>query len=356
MEHQVGQHKNEDIILALSWPDTFSAKAYAWYDKPIEMMGIVGGAKYKVGHAALVLIERETGTADYYDFGRYITPDGCGRVRYTATDPDVHFPLNAEFGEDGKLLNLKDMLNMLSSSPLATHGEGRMVVGVNDDYNYKKGKAFVDKLINRGSLPYGPFVWNGTNCSRFVSDAIIAGVKSIRLKLKSKFQPTITASPLGNCVFAGKSIYVWEAEHGNITYFPGGTLKVAKEVYRGFGVHYTGENTGPQKEPDRTQFGLDDTADWLCGQSGVWFELSKPEGLLEKQYRIRRIAPDGYIDSDGIFDCKEDGFKHEDPFQFVFDSNSRFCNIQQGGKGFYFKFTQEYGEKALEDYTRFSPL
>ena len=46
-------------------------------------------AIYRVGHAALILVDKDTGTCSYYDFGRYGTPDGYGRVRNPSDDHDL---------------------------------------------------------------------------------------------------------------------------------------------------------------------------------------------------------------------------------------------------------------------------
>ena len=73
-----------DFIITIAWPEGMTASAGAWYDKILSNKG-----KYRVGHAAIVLIDSETKKSYYFDFGRYHTPPGFGRVRDVETDPDL---------------------------------------------------------------------------------------------------------------------------------------------------------------------------------------------------------------------------------------------------------------------------
>ena len=71
----------------------------------------------RAGHAALLLIDVQTGTLDYYDFGRYTCPQGYGRVRGKITDNELDFPIAAEI-KDGHLINLNELLSFLATNPL----------------------------------------------------------------------------------------------------------------------------------------------------------------------------------------------------------------------------------------------
>lgn len=47
-------------------------------------------------------------------------------------------------------------------------------------------------------------------------------------------------------------------------------------------------------------------AKWLSGQGeGTWFCITKEEGLSEKQFRVRRISPQGNLDCDRVFELEE---------------------------------------------------
>ena len=73
-----------DFIIALAWPEGMVSAAGAWYDFLFAKNG-----KYRVGHSAVVLINRESGELKYFDNGRYHSPPNYGRVRDVETDSDV---------------------------------------------------------------------------------------------------------------------------------------------------------------------------------------------------------------------------------------------------------------------------
>ena len=68
--------KSKDFIIILAWPEGMCVAAGAWYDPFFATDG-----KYRVGHSAIILINSESKKLHYFDFGRYHTPQGFGRVR-----------------------------------------------------------------------------------------------------------------------------------------------------------------------------------------------------------------------------------------------------------------------------------
>ena len=115
----------KDHIIMLAWPEGYVRAAGAWYDKFFSING-----KYRVGHSAAVLINSKEGKAYYFDFGRYHTPQGYGRVRDEETDPDLVLPdINIK---SDKIVNLNDILVFLSKLK-STHGEGRLYASVLSD-------------------------------------------------------------------------------------------------------------------------------------------------------------------------------------------------------------------------------
>ena len=83
-----------DFIIALAWPEGMVAAPGSWYDKIASKNG-----KYRVGHSALALVDSSTSKIYYFDFGRYHTPDGFGRIRDIETDPDTGIKQKAKMGE-----------------------------------------------------------------------------------------------------------------------------------------------------------------------------------------------------------------------------------------------------------------
>ena len=62
------------IIIILSYPDTIVRPAY-WetFSKFWSKIGVGGDHAVRAGHAALLLIKKDTSEINYFDFGKYIT-------------------------------------------------------------------------------------------------------------------------------------------------------------------------------------------------------------------------------------------------------------------------------------------
>ncbi|MDE0599678.1 MAG: hypothetical protein OSB51_10935, partial [Dokdonia donghaensis] len=99
--------KNTGKIIVLAFPDTFVKMSDELMCKILPLVGLGTRTHIKAGHAALVLIENETGVAQYFDFGRYITPPGKGRVRGALTDVELVVPVKAQI-KNHQLINLNE--------------------------------------------------------------------------------------------------------------------------------------------------------------------------------------------------------------------------------------------------------
>ena len=181
------------IAIALAWPETYCKQAGAWYDKPANWLGIAENNYYQVGHSAIILIEPDTKECLYFDFGRYHTPFGRGRVRDKYTDHELKIKTKAKL-DGSKLLNLDEILTEIQNKE-ECHGEGKVHAGtaIIDFQNaYDKAKEFQD----RGTLVYGPFTPIGTNCSRFVRSVLYNSVLSKQLRLRLRITRTLSPTPL----------------------------------------------------------------------------------------------------------------------------------------------------------------
>lgn len=193
------------FAIALAWPETACKQAGAWYDGMLYHLGINKNGYYKVGHAALVLIDDETGSCSYFDFGRYHAPHGHGRVRSKLTDHDLEVDTKANISTDLKeILNLEEILSELHANP-STHGSGT-IYGAVTRINYSKALKFTVQLQEKEHVPYGPFIPYGTNCSRFVNSAILAGKPVLSQRIKLNLPPMLTPTPLWNLKALGDQI------------------------------------------------------------------------------------------------------------------------------------------------------
>ena len=196
-------------IAILAYPEEFVSMIPAWYRKPLEWIGMVRNGKVRAGHAAMALIEKSTGAIHYADFGRYITPFGYGRTRMTETDPELNFNFRAEFDKEGKIVNKFELFQYIYNHPEKTHGGPVMFVSLNQKIDFNSCYSFITDMNQKGSILYNPFGSNASNCSRFVFDAILAGVKEKSQQRKLKRMSPVTSSPLGN-VFHGSAEMSYE--------------------------------------------------------------------------------------------------------------------------------------------------
>ena len=192
----------------LAWPEGYVKAAGAWYDKFFSING-----KYRVGHSAAVLINSKEGKAYYFDFGRYHTPKGYGRVRDEETDPDLTLP-SVDIKSD-KIVNLNDILVFLSKLK-STHGEGRLYASLLSEVSFFDAYNYAKKLQNKGMVKYGPFVYGGTNCSRFTASLAISSLPPVFKKIRLRFPFTISPSPKRNVSILNNTYYVVDKENVKI--------------------------------------------------------------------------------------------------------------------------------------------
>ena len=63
---------------------------------------------------------------------------------------------------------------------------------------FSKGYKYAKKVQKKGIVPYGPFVINGTNCSRYVASIMIASNPGILTRVRLKYPFCISPSPKRN--------------------------------------------------------------------------------------------------------------------------------------------------------------
>ena len=190
-----------DFIITLAWPEGMVTAPDSWYDKIISKNG-----KYRVGHSALALVDSTTSKIYYFDFGRYHTPDGFGRIRDTETDPDAGIKQKAKINGE-KINNIEEILVEISNNK-SSHGEGALYSSVISGINFSTAFNYAKKWQEKGVIPYGPFVRNGTNCSRFVATISRKAEPSFLKKLRLKFPFTISPSPKRNISIANTNYYI----------------------------------------------------------------------------------------------------------------------------------------------------
>jgi len=210
---------HKGIIIAISWPETLVVKEGKWYDMPMTFLGFVKNNYYKVGHAAMLLIDNENGNVEYFDFGRYHTPLKMGRVRSVVTDPDLEITTRAQFDEYGGISNLENILLEVDTMP-TSHGDGKALASVLTEVDYNKALNKINAIQQKGAVDYGPFALKGTNCSRFVAQVSRHATNNWIVKTLLTIPYTVTPSPRSNIRVIKNTVGYYEVEEGNVLLKP----------------------------------------------------------------------------------------------------------------------------------------
>jgi len=322
-------------IIVLAFPDTFVTVTDEWLCRFLPLVGLGTKEYIKAGHAALILIENKTGNAAYYDFGRYVTPEGYGRVRGANTDAELTLPFKAQIKQD-RIVNLSEFLMWLDANPDKTHGEGRLLASVCEDIDYQLAEGFIKNLQVQGSVPYGAFQKNGSNCARFVTETILSATNNKAIIKALKWNKKFTPSTVGN-VEKSSAHEVFEVSDGEIKIFNGSAFKENLKNY------FHKKRTIVDKVKVKN---LPENSQLLEGiGSNAWFEFVNEE-LPLNHFRIRRYNDWHQIDYDGVYVASEN-FDLNVPYQFVYDSNCEYCHILQNKRKIKFNRISDYASFSL---------
>ncbi len=271
--------------IALAWPKTYCKQPGAWYDPLTLLLGINKNHYYKVGHAALVLINPNNLIAHYFDFGRYHAPYKHGRVRSAETDHDLKLNTRPVVClTKNRIVNFREILTELQHNP-ACHGEGELYAAycpVNFEMAYNKAR----QMQEESPIPYGPFVPEGSNCSRFVNTVIRAGKPDFRYWFGLTFKLPLTPTPISN-VNSLEDKQIMPKLLQTDPFFP------LKKLNRKLLVSTL---PAPEKHP-----AIPGNAQWLSGEgAGSWF-VCELKGFLLK---VTRYSPEGIIECTGFYENK----------------------------------------------------
>lgn len=304
-------NKYTGFAIALAWPETYCKQPGAWYDPFALLFGINKNNYYKVGHAALVLIDSEKLKAHYFDFGRYHAPYQHGRVRSAETDHDLEIKTTPAFTNDGERLeNLREILFELQNNP-ACHGEGQLYASycqINFETAYSKSK----QLEEKSPIPYGPFKMNGSNCSRFVNTAIRAGKPNFRHWFGLNFKMPLTPTPMSNVNALENQLVLPKLLKGE-PFCP--LRKLDKQLL-----------TATLPPPERHQ-NIPEKAQWLSGEgAGSWFVFDIENTLL----KVIRYSVYGVIECTGLYENKDAIalLKNQNSYKITFPSNCKTVSLK----------------------------
>ena len=307
-------------LILLAFPDTYVKTSDEWKCKLLPLVGLGTFKEIKAGHAAMVLIENKTGKANYYDFGRYVTPKGFGRVRSIETDAELEIPIKAQLIGNGPLDNLDKFLRWLEANPGKTHGSGRMIASVCEEINFEKAQSYILNLQNCGNVPYRAFGEKGSNCARFVTETILAATENKEISKELNRIKKFTPSPIGNAAIAASS-EIYEVLNGVIVTYNGSILKENLTNY----FHRRKTTKAIERKQLPT---LPKNAQKVTGTgSNAWFTIKQEEGF-KNLYKIKRYNDLHQLDYVGLFEAETDFDIHSN-YHFIHGSHCAQCMVLQ---------------------------
>lgn len=277
--------KHSGFVIALAWPATYCKQPGSWYDSVTLLFGVNINNYYKVGHATVVLVDVENKKFHYFDFGRYHAPYGYGRIRSGETDYDLIIRTIPKISEDGKEIeNYDELLNELQNNP-ACHGEGTLYASY-IPANFKSAYNMAMQMQQTESIPYGPFIKKGSNCSRFVNTVLRAAKPQLKYKLSLKYLVPLTPTPISN-VNSLINKRVLPKLLKTTPFLP--NQKLDKLALNSTLMQ-------PKKHPK-----IPENAQWLSGEgAGSWFTFK----FKNKFMFITRFTTNGSIECSGFYETQ----------------------------------------------------
>ena len=318
--------KLNGIAIAIAWPEFMGKQPGSWYDGLMSFFGWNKNFHYKVGHAALILVNTTTDMCYHFDCGRYHAPFQYGRIRDASTDENLTIHTKAIISK-GRIENVEKILQEVQANKFS-FGMGPMYAAfgpVDFDVSWSK----VKEMQSRGAIPFGPFVLKGTNCCRFVRSGILAGITDRNPKFKLRYLWQLKPTPMGNIHCLNHQIIIPEikgfSSSTDIQHRIGHSLNsYSKET-----IH------GTLPAPPRPEF-LSPKCQWFSGEvAGSWFLLESENN----DFSISRFSPEGQEECSGKFSLSPSApyFDPENPYVFTHLSHCRMVNVIQGNKKFTFR-------------------
>lgn len=308
---KIKDENNNGFAIAIAWPETYCKQPGSWYDNILSFLRINKHHYYKAGHAALVLIDKKNAECHYFDFGRYHAPFQHGRVRSAKTDHELQMKTIPIISTGNEIIvNYMEILYELQHNQ-ACHGEGKLFASY-CPVNFKLAFEKANRMQQDGPIPYGPFRSKGSNCSKFVNTAILAGRPDKKYTTRLKYLVPLTPIPLNN---------VNSLDH---------KIVIPKQLNEHSFHPQPIENKEILKttlfQPNRHQ-NIPENAQWLSGEgAGSWFHIVREENL----FHIKRLSPDGKIECDELFEIKSNvQFDAYKPFKITYPSNCELITILQ---------------------------
>lgn len=327
-----------DLALVIAWPDKTARGDERWMAL-LKRLGIVKNLNFRVGHAAIILVDRQSGLLAYYDFGRYVTPRGYGRARSAESDPRLVLATRAQVEANGHIGNLQAILTELYEMEYATHGGGRLFFSVATGLSYTAASRFARKIVEDGPVKYGAIARGNNSCSRFVAQVLLAGWSATNpAKRRVKYPESLKPSPMSNVVNASpdQTVYCY---HNGVLKAESMTRLQSLRFQADLLLHNLSSakavalpcdrQPGSIGEPERPP-SVPRSAHWLGGiGEGAWYSLE----VTDEQEVLTVVK----YSSDGTEDYRANCVADQPinrclPYRFTYDCHYRRHIVVQNGK------------------------
>jgi hypothetical protein len=266
-----------DFIITIAWPRALAKQTDAGYNDVARALGINRRGYYRAGHAALILVHAADSSCHYFDFGRYHSPFGTGRVRSATSDHDLALRTKAHI-QGRRILNFRELLEEVLKNP-SSHASGPMWAGyVRADFQSAVEAA--ERLQEASPTVYGPFVKGGTNCTRFVRTVALKAKMPLAHHLRMAVVPMLTPTALNNVAALWHHVRIPKKEN----------VVLEECKVRRYCPPVLLDTTLPA--PPRP-VNVPDDAQWVAGETGgSWFHLIA-QGA---SFRLDRYCAEGEIE------------------------------------------------------------
>lgn len=330
------------LAIPLAWPDKTAYGDEKWM-RWLKRFGIVKNLNFKVGHAAILLIDRQSGEVAYFDFGRYVAPRGYGRARSKVFDPRLELYTLAKFSDSGLLSNLEEILIELTAKEEYTHGGGKLLLSLAEHIDFKKASAYASALVEQGPIPYGALAAGNNSCSRYVAQTLVAGLEAGDPRRRRIYYPeSLKASPTSNVVNATNEKVIYCYEHGKLEEWPMNRVSSLRFQWR-----LLQDNLSHKKsillakddlpillsEPKRP-LELSTSAQWLGGiGEGMWFQLEQDD-YNKAHYWMSAFNQLGTRIYRASVYCMDRAFDITKSFRISMKMSGAYFTVEQGQKTF----------------------
>jgi len=303
----------DGFAIAIAWPRALAKQVGGWYDGVAKAIGLNRKGYYRVGHSAVILVSNKDSVCHYFDFGRYHSPFGQGRVRNETTDVGLQITTKAIISKD-KILNFDAILNEVMHKT-ASHASGPMH-GSYCRVRFDSAQQFALAMQQQSPYQYDPFKANATNCSRFARKVILAGRPPFVHSLRIALAPLISPSPLHNLASLWHYVRISATENA---------VKEECIVRRSCPVVLLDSTLPAPTRP----LNLTKEAQWLAGETaGSWFQISK-QG---ERFWVERFCAEGEVECAALFAIEQGStLELTQPYRFTFLSHCAQVSIVQFG-------------------------